>query len=275
MARRVTIVTIESDEDLGTRVVQVARMRARRELEPETHVVLLVHGIRTEAAWQEVVAGVLEEDTSIEAIPLRYGYFDAFRFWFPFTRWHPIRRLLREIRDTARLYPASRLSIMAHSFGTYAIGKIFNDNTDTYADRLILCGGILQRDFRWDRIGARLKEKVINECGTRDVWPALAHATTWGYAATGTFGFGTVRVKDRFHDFKHSDYFDAAFVRRFWYPWIRHGTFVKGGTPRPVSPLWLRVLARLPLRYPIAGLLLWGLLRGAGGLLLLFHLVID
>ena len=47
-------------------------------------VVLLIHGIRTQADWGPMVRSKLEVPGKIEVIPIKYGYFDAFRFWFPF-----------------------------------------------------------------------------------------------------------------------------------------------------------------------------------------------
>jgi len=47
-------------------------------------VILLIHGIRTQADWGPMVRSRLEVPGKIEVIPIKYGYFDAFRFWFPF-----------------------------------------------------------------------------------------------------------------------------------------------------------------------------------------------
>jgi hypothetical protein len=51
------------------------------------HVIVLLHGIRTHGSWAEMVVAVLESTCDAKVIPVRYGYFDAFRFLFPlFTR---------------------------------------------------------------------------------------------------------------------------------------------------------------------------------------------
>ena len=72
--------------------------------DPE-HLVLLVHGIRTEAHWQERVADVIVRTGLATAQPFRYGYFDLFRFLTPgdFTRHTPVSRLHREIREISRV----------------------------------------------------------------------------------------------------------------------------------------------------------------------------
>jgi hypothetical protein len=109
-----------------------------------TEVVLLIHGIRDFAEWQDMVSTVLAEIPTTEISPLKYGRFDAFRFWFPFlTRQAPVTKLLWRIRAARDRLPTPQLSVIAHSFGTYAIGKILKENPDIRLHRLILCGAIL------------------------------------------------------------------------------------------------------------------------------------
>ena len=70
------------------------------------HVVVLIHGIRTQAPWAEMAADILAQQCGVKVIPLRYGYFDLCRFLSPlFTRRRPITRILRELRDIQGLYP--------------------------------------------------------------------------------------------------------------------------------------------------------------------------
>ncbi|MDQ5868012.1 MAG: hypothetical protein M3390_20145, partial [Chloroflexota bacterium] len=221
----------------------------------DRQVVLLVHGIRTHANWQEMVVEQLAEKNSITVIPVRYGYLDLFRFWFPWlTRERPIQKTLRRIRAAISRHPHARLSIIAHSFGTYAITKILDDNPDIKVFRLILCGSIVPTEFRWDKItGDQIHDPVINECGARDIWPVVAQATTWGYGASGTFGFGSAAagVEDRFHNYRHSDYFTPEFVEHFWKPYIERGEITKSawGAKRPPPPWWLDILGSLLNKY--------------------------
>lgn len=96
------------------------------ESSPEPEVVLLIHGIRTRANWQPMVERVLREIPHIvEVYPIKYGYFDAFRFWCPvLTRTGPIDFVHRQIEIVQTRHPGTRISIVAHSFGTYAISRI-------------------------------------------------------------------------------------------------------------------------------------------------------
>ena len=222
-------------------------------------VVLLIHGIRTQADWGPMVRSKLEVPDKIEVIPIKYGYFDAFRFWFPFwTRNKPIERVYTEIRVALQVArekdPHAKLSIIAHSFGTYIIGQILKRGFDLHIHRLILCGSVLPQDFPWEQYQGRFdREKVINECGKTDIWPVLAQSLSWGYGASGTHGFGAVLVKDRYHAGGHGQYFEPDFVEKSWEPFIRRGEFEasKYEVQMPPTPWWVSVLGILPLQWSI------------------------
>ncbi len=182
----------------------------------KVEIVLLVHGIRTHANWGAMVRDELEAKPQRVVIPLKYGYFDAFRFWFPFlTRRGAISKVYRRMRAARTKYPDADLSIIAHSFGTYAVTKILRENADIRLRRLVFCGAIVRSEFDWENIFHRIEYDVVNDCGRRDVWPVLAKSLSWGYGPSGTFGFGTAGVFDRFHNYKHSDYFERNFGNHF------------------------------------------------------------
>ncbi len=214
-------------------------------------VVVLVHGIRTQAPWAEMVMHALSDEPTIQkVIPVRYGYFNMFRFLTPvLTRRGPIRLLARELRDIRKQFPDARLTIIAHSFGTYATAQVLDDATDIEIDRLILCGSIIPQDFRWDKVADQVRHEILNDCGTRDIWPVMAKFMTWGFGPSGTFGFGKSRVRDRFHNFQHSDFFDRAFVERFWVPYLVDGTIAHSDweLERPTPPWWQSLLSILKL----------------------------
>ncbi|WP_165248052.1 alpha/beta hydrolase [Paludisphaera soli] len=222
-------------------------------------VVLLIHGIRTTANWGPMVRSKLEVPGQVEVIPIRYGYFDAFRFWFPFwTRSRPVEKVYVQIRVALQKYrkerPDAKLSIIAHSFGTYVVGQILKRGFDLQIHRLILCGSVLRQDFPWEQYQGRFDDdKVVNECGKADIWPVLAQSASWGYGASGTHGFGAVLVKDRFHAGGHGQYFEPEFVEYYWDPFIKWGEY--RGTDfevkMPTTPLWVSVLGILPLRWLI------------------------
>ena len=229
---------------------------------PQLHsIVVLIHGIRTHASWAEMVAAVVEPACGVKVIPVRYGYFDVFRFLCPvFTRTAPVARIVRELRDVRANYPTADISVIAHSFGTYAIVKALAER-EVRLHRLILCGCIVTENFRRADYGAQLgPDDIVNDCGTHDVWPVLARSVTWGYGATGTFGFGTTGVRDRFNKFSHGDYFTKEFVERYWVPFLRTGEVLptEWERERNTPPFWQSLLSWLPLKYLFLALLIAG-----------------
>jgi pimeloyl-ACP methyl ester carboxylesterase len=223
----------------------------------EAPVVFLIHGIRTAAWWQNRIASVIESETSATVIPIKYGYFDLLRFWCPFSicRSGPIEKLRQQIEGVSKHYGDRPLIVFAHSYGTYALTRVILQNPYFRFDRIILCGSVVPGDFDWraveDQIrGTEKRNAIINECGTRDIWPVMAQSGTWGYGATGTYGFGTFNVRDRFHNITHSEYFTNEFVKTYWIPLVRGEkvTFSDVDTQGGGTPAWFNLL-RLPLKW--------------------------
>jgi pimeloyl-ACP methyl ester carboxylesterase len=222
-------------------------------------VVLLIHGIRTHAWWQGEVKGLIEEATGATVIPLKYGRFDLLRFWCPFgiCRQGPIDRLHKDLRDAIHQFGGRPISAIAHSYGTYALARILLEHDDIELNRVILCGSIIANSFPWARIANQIKARemrtaVVNDCGTRDIWPVLAASTTWGYGSSGTHGFGSVQVTDRIHAMPHSGYFDRKFVKKFWLPFIADGEIVASAVERAGTgtPGWFSLL-ELPYKWAV------------------------
>lgn len=229
-------------------------------------VVLLLHGIRTTAPWAEMVASILQDIPRSKVLPIRFGFFDLVRFLIPGrTRKGPVTRLAREIREARRRFPQARISILAHSFGTYAVGRMLAEESDIDVHRLALCGSILPQEYRWDLVQHRVAVEPVNDCGASDVWPLLAAAATWGYGPSGTLGFGTVGVRDRFHPFGHSGFFEPSFVRDYWLPYFSEDSIVptEFERNRPVPAWWKLVLPKAPLNWALAASLVIGLGGGA------------
>lgn len=214
-------------------------MSAIQEGEHAEEIVLLIHGIRTRGNWQSMVKRVIERPPGREVWPIKYGRFDALRFLLPAwvgTRAKPIARVEREYRHAVRRNPGARVSVIAHSYGTYAIASLLVDKPDIRLHRLVMCGSILDKDFRWDQISDRIGTPVTNDCGDRDFWPLLATSLSWSYGPSGHYGFGAYRVRDRHHNFRHSDYFEEEFVKEFWLPLFDEDRVAVGDDRR--DPPW-------------------------------------
>ena len=215
-------------------------------------VVILIHGIRTFANWQPMVTRVLEEIPGTRVVALQYGYFDAFRFWCPFfTRQFPIGDVRREIQNVKNSNPDAKYSVIAHSFGTYIISKILLADPDLSLNHLVLSGCIVSRRYRWDYVKSRIATPIVNDYGTKDIWPVMAKCLSWGYGDTGRHGFGRTHVMDRGHDYEHSQFFNEEFVRTYWKPWIEKQSFVQSiwGEKTPPASWWLSMLSVVPFQW--------------------------
>ena len=130
------------------------------------------------------------------------------------------------------------------------MSQILTKRPDLQLHRLLLCGAIIDRFFAWDGLASFPTEGVINDVGTRDTLPTIAKMVSWGYGSSGTFGFRTHKVKDRFFDFDHSDFFSDEHIEQFWIPYLVHGEVVESNWShdRP-TPSWrLSFLEIVPLK---------------------------
>jgi hypothetical protein len=224
------------------------------------HVIVLVHGIRTNGDWFEMVAEELAKHPGVTVHKIRYRELQTLEFLFPFrTRDRAVKKVWDELSNIIAKQ-AGPVSVIAHSFGTYAIGSLLENEAGLRLFRILFCGSVLTQDFSWVNSGGKIGDCVVNDCGTKDIWPILAQATTWGYGASGVAGFGTP-VIDRFFPFRHGDFFSREFVNKYWIPFIITGDIVEPEGDRPGSPGWFRYLALLPLK--------WFILLGLFGALIL------
>lgn len=218
-------------------------------------VVALIHGIRTAAGWQEKAREALAVEGKVVVAPIGYGYQDVVRFLGPWRK-QAVAKVERELRDLQRLHKDSDLVVMAHSFGTYVVSKILTDAPDIRIKRLLLCGSIIPTSYRWDSLPHEFtNQSCVNEVGTRDIWPVFARVASFGYGESGSFGFKTSRVWDRFFDYGHSDFFTDDHFKTFWQPFILTGQVVASpwDSKRPTPSWTVSVLGGVPM---VKGLLM-------------------
>lgn len=216
------------------------------------HLVVLIHGIRTNGAWQNKLAEKLRGHEKVRAIPVGYGYYDVIRFWFPlWTRRKPINRVLQQLRFLRAENPTALISVVAHSFGTYIISTILNNESDVRLDRLLLCGSVVADDFRWDRARPYVKSDIVNDVGTQDLYPSAAKSFSWGFGATGTLGFQDVAIHDRFFDCGHSEFFTNEHMDKYWLPQLLDGKIVPSdwSSQRPPLSIAAVTLSVIPFKW--------------------------
>lgn len=197
--------------------------------DPDAITLMLVHGIQTDGAWQELVKAAFHDVKHIKVKSLGYDCVTPAQLAFPFRK-GPIERIVRHFRDARAMEPNARIMVIAHSFGTYIISRILSHYPDIDIQRIVLCGSIIKSDYRWDLHTRHMQTgNVLNDIGTRDFYPVLATFSTIGYGGTGRKGFGNTRVVDRFFNYGHSDFFlpDNDHISKYWRPYIVDGEIVK------------------------------------------------
>ncbi len=245
------------DREMAVRATLIALELGKET--PEKIVVVLIHGIRTFAEWQDKLKNEFSNDMYVTVIPIGYDYFDLLRFWFPFFfRNFPVKRVEQQLRNITSENSQAKLVVVAHSFGTYIISKILKGSPDIRIERLLLCGSIIKTDWRWDLVPQRPKV-ILNDVGDRDIFPVLAKATSWGYGASGTFGFKAQEVNDRFHHCKHSDFFELGHIKNYWVPFLKDAYIEQSNysASRIQPSLPIKVMNMLPFKSMLVVLVLF------------------
>jgi hypothetical protein len=125
--------------------------------------------------------------------------------------------------------------------------------------RIIFCGSVVSYRFRVVDYTHRFNAELINEVGTRDIWPVLAETVTTGYGSAGTYGFRRSGVRDRWHNGKtHSAFLTRDFCEKYWVPFLRDGSIIEDDARAEPPPWWLQLVRVFQPRYLVAiGLLCW------------------
>lgn len=193
-----------------------------------TRVLISLHGIRTRGAWQK------EFQSSCDLVqprllhrPFDFGFFGAIQLLVPPLREKKVKWFLDEY---TRLIKIERLeghppSILAHSFGTYLVGRAMEKHSEIQFDRVILCGSILHHEYDWTaRVNSGQVVRVLNDYGRKDLWVRIAEWLVDGAGSSGYRGFensANGRLVQREHQtWRHSDYFYRLNYDRHWVPFI-------------------------------------------------------
>ena len=197
--------------------------------------IVTVHGINTKGEWQDKVEGVFKphfecvhiryphyrhlgaSQLIFELHVLAFGLaITALVYWFTRPRttaaWVVFALFLVLARICAsrrrenvvayfsrqlqkRLEPGERAHLIAHSFGTYLIGRTLLKWKNTRFDSIILTGSVLSHRFGWEELKSRdfhSIKRVRNEQGLKDLVAAAAvlfYGTIPNMGYAGYLGF--------------------------------------------------------------------------------------
>lgn len=196
-----------------------------------SRLVIPIHGIRSDAAW--VPKFTLHASTAGWGVaPFIYGFesglilgdenrkaavVNEFRLW------------LNEIRSTYK----GTISIVAHSFGSYIVGRYLKD-AGALAEQfggIVLTGSILSPDYDWRSIlNKEVVTMVLNTRSANDQWvkilpdgglPFLAKDALMGKAAVDGFKNSHPRLIERQSNLlNHNNMFELDVMLKIWLPFL-------------------------------------------------------
>lgn len=251
--------------------------RITYEKAPSQIFVALTHGIRTHAEWAEPAKNVLFEHRIQSGNPTRYDWVDTIKFATVLSvRKEYAKIFLKDIIDSKKNNPRSRLCISVHSYGSIVLTEALELARDLRIsieiDSIILSGSILPTNFNWEQYTNKKNtvsvQRVLNICGSKDFWPVLAK-----YFAKGDVGYsGTFYLSGpsnitniRINNEGHAGILDRKYVEKIWVQYLQNGHIDAKGYEGGVS---FRVnlcdhLLRLTtfIKYPVIIYLLYKLLE--------------
>jgi hypothetical protein len=205
--------------------------------EEYTHVIALVPGIRDTGGWHNRVSVELQAPGTHVA-QIHFRFHSAVRFLCPLNLSNgPTQIVKTELANLRHEYPNAKLSVIAHSFGTYLVQRALREDPHLKLWKLVFCGSVADDLTNWAVFEGRVgvgsdnrnrpkKDFIVNDCGSGDPWPVLGTAFGWYYGMAGVLGFNEAYVTNRFHRGNedtpggHSLYFQNNFVRKYWRPFL-------------------------------------------------------
>lgn len=197
-----------------------------RERKPTKKLVVTVHGIRTKGKWQEKLKEAVAIKEGFHAcIPYKYRYFSFFKL-FTRSKGNALDLFKSNLRDLFDEHPNSEVYIFAHSFGTYLVYEALQEMTLADCPKIkniVFAGSVLRSDSRVTELANTLNiDRVINDCGRRDIPLLLSECFLKGMGMAGIvgfYGFTTERITQRKFSGGHS-FFETApdFYSKYWLP---------------------------------------------------------
>jgi hypothetical protein len=230
----------------------------------QRHLVITVHGVQTFGKWQKRLESLLHGAApGIEVFHYPSGFLAPVLIVVPITRWVEVRRFRKWLLDTLEGNPATRIDIVAHSFGTHLVAWALHSIASQKRPQIhtiLFASTILRPRFPWQRlIGEKTIRRIINECAWKDKalllfqWIPFFLLRPGGLAGRYGFKGSPPRLVDRYFLFGHSGYFyargqpDDSFMTRRWLPLLLTDDPVERVDERPDSPgllggLWISLV---------------------------------
>jgi hypothetical protein len=201
-----------AESDTGEKVVSLERWELAAGFEslddplPPKHVVFVLHGIWSRGRWFQFANYVFNEYTGVIRIErLDYGLSGLWQFLFSLDLNRRGEYIVDQVADYLGSFDTANttVSFMAHSFGSQMLFQVIERIARTVSIKYIVLFGSIVRPTMV-RPHLRKCQRIINQCGTRDIVPILAESVRpCKYNATGTYGINLPHVANRFFNVGH------------------------------------------------------------------------
>lgn len=212
------------------------------------HVVLLVPGIRDHGGWTQNARDIFEVDPKVRAFRMGHGFYNALFFLAPGDKsQEPYEKLVNQYAEAKKEFKNAQISIVAHSFGTYLVGRLLREYSCDRLCRVILCGSVLRPDYDWSHVRRRFQSdgRVLNQCGFSDYWPAFAGLLRKRYGPAGRYGFEHIYPQNRWFLGGHSLFFKNQHMEA-WPDFVKYGRVADSNCDMPQPTALGRLCATLP-----------------------------
>lgn len=199
----------------------------RLEPHPETKkLIVFIHGAFARNPFrffQEIIREErpeLLESNKLHLTEIYYGFWRAIKCWIPGARRETTDYVLSRLSTLRLKYPESELYVVAHSFGTFALGRGLHEYP-VGIQKLILFGCVLPLEFNWNTLIANGEVGEIINYRSRKDWVVrflLSLGILMGFGKAGVWGFaqfGGGRIFNPSHEWGHSGYLRVMETKEF------------------------------------------------------------
>jgi pimeloyl-ACP methyl ester carboxylesterase len=199
-----------------------------RHISENKRVLVTIHGILTHAPWNAELSRLASAQGWIVA-PYLYGFTTPLVLVSKRIRLGHVAKF-REWLDGIQKEHGGPISVVAHSFGTYIIGRYltgWDNGPPIKIKSLILTGSILSEHIVWN---SKLHgvERVHNEVGLQDNWVSMIPLISWlsgddPIGRAGRVGFkngSDILTESAVPNFNHSNPLSTDVISGRWLPYL-------------------------------------------------------
>ncbi len=221
---------IESEYDETYEIVK--RMYTHRKIvnlnEPEG-ILVTIHGLLSHGDWNNNLMPIASSQGWIVA-PFYYGYTLPDILMNEGKRKEVIEQFREWILNIQETYNG-RISVIAHSFGTYILASYINgfkEAPPVTFNSIILTGSIVNTNFDWNECRGNKVSRIRNEIAPNDQWVKWMPEKKWLpldklFGKSGTDGFindSEILAQFTNNIFDHNNVIKKDVITQMWMPYL-------------------------------------------------------